>query len=42
MYGYSTRRGIRKVNNKVEFDTVINTPKGTLFCNYLRSKKEKY
>ena len=40
MHGDSTNSGIRRVNKKVEFDIVINPPKGALFCNYLRRKVE--
>ena len=42
LYGEITKLGIRKVKNKVEFNIVINSPKGALLCTYLKRKTEKY
>ena len=39
LHGESKKLGIRKGNNKVEFDIVINTSKIALFCTYLKKKK---
>ena len=39
MYGDDTVLGIKKGSRKVDFDIVINTPKGLLFCMYFKHKE---
>ena len=42
LYGYRRNIGIIKGNKKVEFNILINTPKGTLFYTYLSRETEKF
>ena len=42
LYGYITNIGTIKGNNKVEFNIVINTPKGASFCTHFRNNTEKF
>ena len=39
LYGDDTVLGLKKWSRKVEFDIVINTPKGLLFCTYFKQKE---
>ena len=39
LYGGDTVLGLKKGFRKVEFDIVVNTPKGLLFCTYFKRKK---
>ena len=39
LYGVDTVLGLKKGSRKVEFDIVINTPKGFLFCTYFKRKE---
>ena len=39
LYGDDTVLGLKKGYRMVEFDIIINTPKGLLFCTYFKRKK---
>ena len=39
LYGDDTVLGLKKGSRKVDFDIVMNTPKGLLFCRYFKQKE---